>query len=119
MMQQPVVHSRRFTSRIETPDGVWVYWSADGREDTSRVRNLSLGGLFLETLASKKVDSTLQLDFLVQEGQISADAIVRRAEPNSGLALKFTDMRDEDKLRLDALVNRLRKQQLRDNGAKG
>lgn len=111
MSQQPVVHSRRFTSRFETPSGVWVYWNADGREDTSRVRNLSLGGLFMETPVSKKLDSTLQLDFLVQEGQISAEAIVRRAEPKSGLALKFTDMRDDHKLRLDALVNRVRKQQ--------
>ena len=113
MLQQSVVHSRRFTSRFETREDVWVYWSGDGREDTSRVRNLSLGGVFLETSVLRKVDSTLKLDFLVQEGQISADAIVRRAEPNSGLALKFTDMRDDDKLRLDALVNRLRKQQLR------
>ena len=113
MLQQSVVHSRRFTSRFETPDGIWVYWSADGREDTSKVRNLSLGGLFLETSVSRKVDSTLKLDFLVEEGQISADAIVRRAEPHSGLALKFTDMEDDDKLRLDAVVSRLRKQQLR------
>lgn len=119
MLQQSIAHSRRFTSRFEMPDGIWVYWSADGREDTSGVRNLSLGGLLLETSVSRKVDSTLKLDFLAQEGQISEDAIVRRAEPNSGLALKFTDMGDHDKLRLDALVNRLRKQRLRDNGAKG
>ncbi|PYT80669.1 MAG: hypothetical protein DMG40_11945 [Acidobacteria bacterium] len=108
MSQQPVIHSRRFTSRVEAADGVWVFWSADGREDTSKVRNLSLGGMFLETPVSKKVDSTLKLDFLVQEGQISADAIVRRAEPKCGLALKFTAMGDDDRLRLDMLVNRLR-----------
>ena len=108
MLQQPVVHSRRFTSRVETHDGVWVYWSADGREDTARVRNLSLGGLFMQTSVSKKVDSMLKLDFLVQEGRISVDAIVRRAEPGRGLALKFTKVRNEDQSRLDALVNRFR-----------
>lgn len=53
MLQQPVVHSRRFTSRVETRD-VWVYCSADGREDTARVRNLSLGGLFMQTSVSKR-----------------------------------------------------------------
>jgi PilZ domain len=108
MLQHLVSHSRRFTSRFNTPEGVWVYWSADGREDIARVRNLSLGGLFIETSASKKVDSAMKLDFLVQEGQIRADAVVRRAEPSRGLALKFTEMTDADRSRLTALVNRLR-----------
>lgn len=108
MLQQPVVHSRRLSPRVETHDGVWVYWSANGREDTARVRNLSLGGLFMQTSVSKKVDSMLKLDFLVQEGRISVDAIVRRAEPGRGLALKFTKVRNEDQARLNALVNRFR-----------
>ena len=56
---------------------------------------MSVGGLFIETSVTKKVDSTLKLDFRV-EGQISAHAIVRRTEPSGGLALKFTEMRNED-----------------------
>lgn len=107
MLQRPVSHSRRFTSRVATSD-VWVYWSADGREDIAKVRNLSLGGLFLETSASEKVDSAVSLDFLVQEGQISLDAVVRRAEVSRGLALKFSEMTDSNQSRLTALVNRLR-----------
>lgn len=108
MLHQPMSNARRFTSRVATPDGVWVYWSADGRDDTARVRNLSLGGLFIETSASKNVDSTVKLDFLVQEGQITAHTVVRRAEPGRGLALKFTTVPQRDKLRLTALVHRLR-----------
>ena len=108
MLQHPVSHSRRFSSRFETPEGVWVFWNADGREDLARVRNLSLGGLFIETAASKKVDSQMKIDFLVEEGQISAEAVVRRAEPSRGLALKFTKLTDADRSRLTALVNRLR-----------
>jgi hypothetical protein len=42
MLQQPVSFSRRRTSRVETPEGVWVYWGCGRRDDTSRVRNLSL-----------------------------------------------------------------------------
>ncbi len=30
MLQQPVSHSRRFTSRVETPEGVLVYWRCGG-----------------------------------------------------------------------------------------
>ena len=108
MLQQPVSPSRRFTSRVATPDGVWVYWSSDGRDDTSRVRNLSLGGLFVETLQSTRVGSAVRLDFLVQEGQIRAHAVVQRVEPSRGLGLKFTAVTHEDRLPLAALMNRLR-----------
>ena len=108
MLQHPVLHSRRFTSRFETPDGAWVYWSSEGREDTARVKNVSLGGVFIETSASRKVGSAVDLDFLVQEGRIRAQAVVRRTEPNRGWALKFTSVQDEDNPRLTALVNRLR-----------
>jgi hypothetical protein len=108
MSQQSVLYSRRFTSRVETHERVWVDWRCDGREDISRVRNLSLGGLFVETSKSRGVDSTTRLEFLVQEGQIRADAVVRRAEPGRGLAMKFTAVMDEDRPRLEALIGRLR-----------
>jgi hypothetical protein len=108
MSQRSVFHSRRFTSRVETPAGVWVDWCCAGREDISRVRNLSLGGLFVETPKSREVGSTAKLEFLVQEGQIRADAVVRRAEPGRGLAMKFTAVSAEDRPRLETLISRLR-----------
>jgi hypothetical protein len=108
MSQQPILHSRRFTSRVETHERVWVDWRCVGREDISRVRNLSLGGLFVETPTARSVGSTAKLEFLVQEGQIRADAVVRRAEPARGLAMKFTEVSEEDRPRLEALISRLR-----------
>jgi len=69
---------------------------------------MSLGGLFVETPTSRGVGSTIKLEFLVQEGQIRADAVVKRVEPGNGLALKFTAVMDEDRSRLAALMNRLR-----------
>ena len=41
--------SRRLTSRVPAPGDVWVYGQCHGREDVSRVRNMSMGGLFIET----------------------------------------------------------------------
>ena len=108
MLQQSLFHSRRLHSRVETHEGVWVDWRCAGREDVSRVRNMSLGGLFLETHASSGVGSTAKLEFLVQEGQIRADGLVRRIEPGRGLALKFTAVGEEDRPRLEALIRRLR-----------
>ena len=108
MSQRSVFHSRRFTSRVETHEGVWVDWRCAGREEISRVRNMSLGGLFPETPTSRGLGSTVQLEFLVQEGQIRADSVVRRVEPGRGLGLKFTAVSEQDSPRLATLMNRLR-----------
>jgi hypothetical protein len=108
MLRPSASPSRRLTSRVETPAGVWVDWRCAGGEDISRVRNMSLGGLFVETPASRGLGSPVKLEFLVQEGQIRADAVVKRVEPGRGLGLKFTAVIDQDSPRLAALMNRLR-----------
>jgi len=46
--------------------------------------------------------------FLVKEGQIRADAIVRHTRPGIGLGLKFTALSEQDRPKLAALLNRLR-----------
>ena len=69
---------------------------------------MSLGGLFLETPMPRNLGSEVNLDFLVEEGQIRADAVVMRVEPGDRLALKFTGVIDEDRSRLATLMNRLR-----------
>ncbi len=102
------IPSRRHYPRVETPHEVWVYWNCKGREDTSRVRDLSTGGLFVETEEARDVDTTIRLDFLVQEGQIRAEAVVRHVKPGSGLGLRFSALTAEDGPRLTALVTRLR-----------
>jgi hypothetical protein len=52
-----------------------------------------------------------RLDFLVAEGQIRADAIVRHAKSGSGLGLKFTALNEQDRPKLAALITRLRQTQ--------
>jgi PilZ domain-containing protein len=100
--------SRRLTSRIPAPGDVWVYWQCHGREDVSSVRDMSLGGLFLETPQPKAEGVLTRLHFLVQEGQIRADAVVRHAKSGAGLGLKFIALNDQDRPKLAALLSRLR-----------
>jgi c-di-GMP-binding flagellar brake protein YcgR len=108
MLKRTFTPSRRLTSRIKTPDGVWVIWTCGGREETSRVRDLSLGGLFIETTCRRAVGAEAYIDFLVQEGQIRAEAVVRHVEASSGLGLKFTAINDRDRPHMVSLINRLR-----------
>lgn len=107
--QQLTTPSRRLTSRVEAAtQHVWVYWSCEGRDDVARVKDLSMGGLFIETSKPKDAGIGTNLHFLVQEGQIRADAVVRHAIPEGGLGLKFTAVSEEDRPHLLALMSRLR-----------
>jgi hypothetical protein len=102
------LYSRRLSPRIETPEGVWVYWRCGQTEDVSRVSDLSLGGLFLSTTIPQPEGAKVQLEFLVQEGNIRAEAVVRRRIPSDGLGLKFTAISDQDCPNLLTLMNRIR-----------
>ena len=101
---------RRFSSRVEPQNNdVWVYWEGAGDSDLSRVKDLSIGGLFLQTPRPKRIGSTTNLYFLVQEGQIRADAVVRHVKPGSGVGLKFKAVNEKDRPNLAALIRRIRR----------
>jgi hypothetical protein len=102
-----LAYSRRMTSRSETIGDVWVYWHCQDMDDVSRVCNLSPGGLFLATPVPLPLGAKARLDFLVQEGQIRAEAVVRHFVPGGGLGLKFTAITDKDCPQLAALLNRI------------
>jgi hypothetical protein len=107
-MQQQTPHSRRFSSRVATPGDVYVYWSSVGYDDTSRVRDLGSGGLFVQTRKTKSVGAKTNVHFLVEEGPIRAEAVVRHVKPGRGLGLQFTAVYEEDRPRLAGLMKRLR-----------
>jgi len=107
MPQNTATPSRRVNSRLLVNADIWVCWHSNGRDDLSRVRDMSLGGLFLQTPAQRPIGASTKLDFLVTEGQIRADAVIRHVS-HGGLGLKFTAVTDADRPRLAALLRRLR-----------
>lgn len=104
---RPTILSRRYASRIEDAEHVWVLWQCDGRDVISRVRNLSTRGLFIETPTARSVGAVSKLGLLLPERQIRAEAVVRHAQPDRGLGLKF-NVNEDDRPRLAALLSRLR-----------
>ena len=108
MLQNVATPSRRFNSRILATQDVWVCWLCNGRDDISRVADLSLGGLFLETRLHRTVGTPTKVDFLVSEGQIRVDAVIRHMVPSRGLGLKFTAVNEQDRRNLASLLRRLR-----------
>jgi PilZ domain len=107
--QQKILHLRRSHSRVQALVNVYIFWRSDGREDVATVKNLSFSGLFIETEKSKDPGDAAELHFLVQEGQIRADAVVRRAKPGHGLGLRLMAVHNNDRGRLAELMKRLRR----------
>jgi hypothetical protein len=70
---------------------------------------MSVGGLFIETSKSFPTATVTELHFLVQEGEIRADAAVRFVEPKGGLGLKFMAVSEDDRPKLAALISRLQR----------
>ena len=100
-------YNGRATPRAEPGKDVYVFWSSNGPGVLSRVRNLNLGGIFIETHIQKDLDTPVELYFLEAEGQIRARALVRHAEPGQGLGLKFTILNGQDRIRFGAVMKRL------------
>jgi hypothetical protein len=106
-LPKTVLYSRRVTPRADADDDVYTFWYCGCRADLSHVRNLNLGGVFIETPIQTSLGSSVELYFLVKEGQIRAKAVVRHTEPSHGLGLKFTAFHDHDRLHFGALMKRL------------
>jgi PilZ domain-containing protein len=107
-MQQQAPLSRRFSSRIEAPWDVYVCWGSGGYDDTSLLRDLGSRGAFVLTQKTKAVGAKTGLYFLVEEGHIRVEAVVRHLKPGRGLGLQFTAVRHEDRRHLARLMKRLR-----------
>ena len=94
--------------RLPATRDVWVYWECGGSGDVSRVRDLSTGGIFIETPRGRKKGDFVQIHFLVPEGQISLDGVVAQAKPSEGLGLKFQALGARDITKLSLLLERVR-----------
>jgi hypothetical protein len=84
-----------------------VSWHTGGQRSISRVRELNFGGLFITAPNPPPVGTSLALLLSVPEGEIRTRAVVRDASPREGMGVEFTEVGQEDAVRLQALIARL------------
>jgi len=97
----------RRSARIAVEKGMWVSWQAGGPRNVSRVRDLSLGGVFISTDAPLPVGSALQLLFALPEGEMRIHGVVRYSDGHKGMGVEFMKMGAADRARLQELMRRL------------
>jgi Tfp pilus assembly protein PilZ len=100
----------RRSARVAVSRGLWVAWQveADGTRHVSRVRDLSAGGVFIQTTLGIAIGQELELLFALPEGETRVTGIVRYADGSSGIGVEFTTMGSGDRLRVDQLLRRLK-----------
>jgi hypothetical protein len=93
--------------RISLPQGMSVTWYGSGQQQVSRVKTLSMGGLFLCGSYTLRVGTDLTLVFEVPGGMVLAEAIVRNIVPGEGMGVEFTKMNRQNRVLLEGLLTRL------------
>jgi PilZ domain len=106
MTTETLSRTRRH-ERISLPKGMVVAWYGGGQQQVSRVKTLSMGGLFLCGTAAAPVGMDLRLVFEVPGGIVQAEAIVRNIVPGEGMGIEFTKINPEDRVLLERLLKRL------------
>jgi PilZ domain-containing protein len=97
--------TRRY-ERIALPKGMTVTWYGGGQQQVSRVKTLSMGGVFL-CGSTLRVGSDLTLIFEVPGGMVMAEAVVRNIVPDEGMGVEFTKMNTQSRALLEGLLTRL------------
>jgi len=97
---------RRY-QRISLPNGMLAAWHGGGDQQVSRVKTLSLGGVFLSATLVRVVGTPLKVVFTVPEGIVQAEGIVRNTAPGEGMGVEFTRMDFGDRDLLERLMTRL------------
>ncbi len=99
----------RRTARVAVSKGLWVAWQADGPRNVSRVRDLSAGGVFIQTPLVVPIGTELEMLFALPEGETRVEGIVRYADGKNGIGVEFTHMGAADRARVQELLRRLKR----------
>jgi len=108
-MNRPAGKENRRTARIAVAKGLWVAWQAGGPRHVSRVRDLSAGGVFIQTTVAVAIGTALELLFALPEGETRIEGVVRYADGKNGLGVEFTRMGNADRVRVEQLLRRLKR----------
>jgi hypothetical protein len=108
-MMQEAESDRRQSSRNDRPKELSVAWNHGGQEFVSRVRDLDLGGAFIQSAAPPPPPGTvLELLFQVSGKVARARAVVRRLVPGEGMGIEFVGMGEEDRASLALAAESIR-----------
>jgi hypothetical protein len=76
-MTRPTSRENRKSARISVSKGIWVAWQTTGPRNVSRVRDLSVGGVFISTALPVDLGTKVEMLFALPEGETRMQGVVR------------------------------------------
>ena len=106
-IELPQFTKQRRYQRTLVPGNFVVAWQGGGRHGASRVRDLSLGGIYIWNPDPPDPGTPMQLHFDGPEGAFRVSAQVRYVKPHAGMGIQFVGMDFPARRSLASLLQRL------------
>jgi diguanylate cyclase (GGDEF)-like protein len=95
--KQPVQKDQRLHTRMKCRLTIEFQPQGSPAPIFGNLIDVSLGGCYVETSAILSPGSSLKLVFSIDDGTLSADGIIARVHPGSGIAVQFKEMSRESR----------------------
>lgn len=95
-------HRRHLRITLETD--VWIGQDGVFARTTERLRNLSVGGAFLETRSGSQIGEIFNLRFAIALGYVMSTVVVRSVQQGVGVGVEFLDLSPESRCRLEVFI---------------
>src|ERR1700731_4366755 len=95
--KQPSRKDQRLHTRMKCRLTIELHPQGAAAPVFGNVIDISLGGCYVETSAILSPGSVLKMVFSIDDGTLSADGIIARVHPGSGIAVQFKEMSRESR----------------------
>src|SRR5580765_6635735 len=103
--QQPSRKNRRLYPRMKGRITIECRPEGSDIPVLGNLTNISLGGCYVETSVIMAPDSRLLLNFVIDDGPLTAEGNVVRSDPGMGLAIKFKEGNRENRAHLQKILD--------------
>ena len=90
--------------RVTLETDVWIGQDGVFARTTERLRNLSVGGAFLETRSGWRIGEIFSLRFALKLDYVMSTVVVRNLQQGVGMGVEFLDLSPESRSTLEAFI---------------
>jgi diguanylate cyclase (GGDEF)-like protein/putative nucleotidyltransferase with HDIG domain len=100
---------RRLHPRLKCRVTIELQAEASGAPMFANLTDVSIGGCFVETSAILSPGTNLRLGFSMDDGAMTAEGVVARIDPGSGVAVQFKEMNREGREKMLKILEYVQK----------
>jgi hypothetical protein len=107
--KQLAYKDRRLHPRLKCRVTIEVQTEVGGAPMFANITDISMGGCYIETSTIISAGSKLKLSFSMDDGSLSAEGVVARLDPGSGVAVQFREVNREGRERMFKILEFVQK----------